>query len=82
MHFKERERLGITKGASMAGKVAVMGLLERHPEKGSRVRLATIPNNKRKHLMPHVTAHVEKGSTVHTYSCRRTSRSSPTTRTT
>src|SRR3954469_8176865 len=66
MHFKQRERLGITKGASMAGKVAVMGLLERHPEKGSRVRLATIANNKRKNLMPHVTAHVEKGTTVHT----------------
>jgi transposase-like protein len=66
MHFKQRERLGITKGASMAGKVAVMGLLERHPEKGSRVRLATIPNNKRRNLMPHVTAHVEKGTTVHT----------------
>jgi transposase-like protein len=66
MHFKQRERLGITKGASMAGKVAVMGLLERHPEKGSRVRLATIANNKRKNLMPHVTAHVEKGATVHT----------------
>jgi transposase-like protein len=66
MHFKQRQRLGITKGASMAGKVAVMGLLERHPEKGSRVRLATIPNNKRKHLMPHVAAHVEQGATVHT----------------
>jgi transposase-like protein len=66
MHFKQRERLGITKGASMAGKVAVMGLLERHPEKGSRVRVATIANNKRKSLMPHVTAHIEKGTTIHT----------------
>jgi len=66
MHFKQRERLGITKGASMAGKVAVMGLLERHPEKGSRVRVATIANNKRKNLMPHVSTHIEKGATVHT----------------
>jgi transposase-like protein len=66
MHFKQRERLGITKGASMAGKVAVMGLLSRHGEKGSQIRLATIANNKRKNLMPHVTKHVALGSTVHT----------------
>jgi transposase-like protein len=29
MHFRKRERMGITQGKSMAGKVAVMGLLER-----------------------------------------------------
>jgi transposase-like protein len=66
MHFKQRERLGITKGASMAGKVAVMGLLERHGKNGSRVRLKTIASNKRRHLMPHVSEHVEKGANVHT----------------
>jgi transposase-like protein len=66
MHFKKRERMGITQGKSMAGKVAVMSLLERHGEKGSQIRLAQIKNNKRRHLMPHVTAHIEKGANVHT----------------
>jgi transposase-like protein len=66
MHFKKRERLGVTQGKSMAGKVAVMGLLERHGDKGSQIRLAQIPSNKRRHLMPHIEAHVEKGSNVHT----------------
>jgi transposase-like protein len=66
MHFRKRERMGITQGKSMAGKVAVMGLLERHGAKGSQIRLAQIPNNKRKHLMPLVAQHVERGCTVHT----------------
>lgn len=42
MHYAKRKRMGITQGRSMAGKVAVMGLLERHGEKGSRVRVASI----------------------------------------
>ena len=66
MHFRKRERMGITQGRSMAGKVAVLGLLERNKEKCSRIRLAQIPSNKRRHLMPHVEQLVEKGSTVHT----------------
>ena len=67
MHHGKRVRLGMTKGRSMAGKVAVMGLLERHGEgKTSRVRLATIASNKRRHLMPHVIQHVERGATVNT----------------
>jgi transposase-like protein len=67
MHYGRRKAMGITKGRSMAGKVAVMGLLQRHGNgKSSRVRVATIASNKRRHLMPHVTSHVEAGSTVHT----------------
>lgn len=66
MHFAKRKRMGITQGKSMAGKVAVMGLLERHSEKGSQIRLAQIASNKRRHLMPHVERHVEKGADVHT----------------
>ena len=38
MHADNRKRLGISKERSLARKVAVMGLLERHPERGSRVR--------------------------------------------
>ena len=68
MHYAKRKRkVGITQGRSMAGKLAVMGLLERTGAGGkSRVRLATIESNKRRHLMPHVTKHVEVGANVHT----------------
>lgn len=67
MHYGKRKRMGITQGRSMAGKVAVFGLLDRHGKDGvSQVRLASIPSNKRRHLMPHVLAHVEAGTTVHT----------------
>lgn len=67
MHYAKRKRIGITQGRSMAGKVAVFGLLERHGHDGvSQVRLASIKSNKRRHLMPHVTSHVEQGATVHT----------------
>src|SRR5688572_29914054 len=66
-HQSKRERLGVTKGRSMAGKVAVFGLLDRHGKDGvSQVRLAHIKSNKRKHLMPHVLEHVELGTIIHT----------------
>ena len=35
MHEAKRKRLGISQGRSMVGKVAVMGLLERHGETGA-----------------------------------------------
>src|SRR5829696_404753 len=67
MHIGKRKRLGITQGKSMAGKVAVFGLLQRHGVDGySQVHLAQIPSNKRRHLMPHVTERVERGATMHT----------------
>lgn len=67
MHYGKRKRMGITQGRSMAGKVAVFGLLERHGKDGvSQIRLARIPSNKRRHLMPHVREHVERGASVHT----------------
>jgi transposase-like protein len=67
MHYPKRKRMGITQGKSMAGKVAVMGLLDRHGRDSvSQVKVATIKSNKRRHLMPHVKAHVEPGSNVHT----------------
>jgi hypothetical protein len=44
MSFAKRKRMGITQGRSMAGKVAVMGLLARHPQKGqSQVRRPSRP---------------------------------------
>jgi len=40
MHFHKRQR--VIKGTGSIGKTAVMGLLERHPRKGSRVRAEVI----------------------------------------
>ncbi len=48
-------------GTGGSGKVAVMGLLERHGE----VRTMVVPNVKRKSLDKRVKAHVEAGSTVY-----------------
>jgi transposase-like protein len=48
-------------GTGGAGKVAVMGLLERHGE----VRTAVVPNVKIKTLESHVKNHVEAGSVVY-----------------
>ena len=48
-------------GTGFEGKVAVMGLLERHGE----VRTMVVRNNKRKSLRPEINAHVEPGSMVY-----------------
>lgn len=57
MHESKRKHLG-TGGA---GKVAVMGLLERHGE----VRVHVVPNTRMENLQPHIERHVERGSTVY-----------------
>lgn len=59
MHRSERARK--IHGTGGAGKVAVMGLLERHGE----VRTMVVPNVKRKTLRPEINAHVEPGSIVY-----------------
>ena len=66
MHKSKRERLGISQSRSMIGKVAVMGLLERHGEKGSRVRLNAVKNRRRHELEQTIGEHVTTGSTVYT----------------
>ncbi|OFW06622.1 MAG: hypothetical protein A3H96_13245 [Acidobacteria bacterium RIFCSPLOWO2_02_FULL_67_36] len=67
MHKHVRDRRGISQGTSMAGKVAVMGLLERHSKKGhSTMRLAILAGRKRSHLRPNIEQHVERGATIHT----------------
>ena len=67
MHVTKRKRMGISQGRSMAGKVAVMGLLARHPEKGmSQVRLQELEGRQRRHLQPHVLRNVKAGATVNT----------------
>jgi transposase-like protein len=58
MHESKRRHMG-TGGA---GKVAVMGLLERHGE----VRAHVVSSVSRESLQPHVERYVEEGATVHT----------------
>lgn len=66
MHKGKRERLGISQSRSMVGKIAVMGLLERHGEGKSRVRLEVIKTRKRNQLRSTITEHVTLGATLYT----------------
>ncbi len=65
MSIAKRKRMGISQGRSMAGKMAVMGLLDRHGNDGtSQVRLQVVVGRKKSHLQPIIHANVEAGSTV------------------
>lgn len=66
MHASKRKRLGLSPRRSMVGKVAVMGLLERHGDDGSRVRTFVLSGRKTNDFQPSVRQHVEAGSTIHT----------------
>jgi len=67
MHVAKRKRMGISQGKSMAGKIAVMGLLDRHGKDGvSQVRLTVLAGRKKGHLQPMVRECVEAGSTLNT----------------
>jgi transposase-like protein len=72
MHASKRRRLGISQSRSMIGKVAVMGLLERHTKDdgGSQVRFKVIANRKKHQLEQTVSANVEVGATLHTDALR------------
>jgi len=64
MHPAKRAKM---RGRTWFGKAAVMGLLQRHPEKGkSKVRTSQVPDVKRTALMERVLSHVEDGSKVYT----------------
>jgi transposase-like protein len=64
MH-KDRKKRALKYGRS--GKTAVMGLLERHDEKGmSRIRTAVVPSNRWEPLQAGVRRYVEPGATVYT----------------
>src|SRR5258707_15034522 len=60
--MKKGDRARKTHGTGGSGKVAVMGLLERH---GGEVRTMVVPNVRRRSLHGEVTKHVETGSTVY-----------------
>src|SRR5205823_11773358 len=50
MHAAKRKRLGISQSQSMIGKVAVMGLLQRYGDDGSKIRTQVIANRKKHQL--------------------------------
>lgn len=67
MSAGKKRRIGMKgKSTGFFGKVAVMGLLERHPDGNSRVRTRVVKNSKRAELMPVVREHVAEGATVYT----------------
>ena len=64
MHKDRRERM---KGRTFQGKAAVMGLLQRHGDKGhSEVRTHVIKTRRKRELQAKVERHVEDRSTVYT----------------
>jgi transposase-like protein len=66
MHAKKRKALMGKKGNRWAGKVAVMGLLERHSDGQSRVRTMTVQNVRQHRLHNNIREHVEPGANVYT----------------
>jgi transposase-like protein len=67
MSRAKKNRLGISMGASMRGKVAVMGLIERNTAKGhSKVKLLGLDGRQKRHLQTPVRQFVEHGATVNT----------------
>ncbi len=64
MHIEKRNR--VIKGTGGKGKVAVMGLLERHGKGASKVRLSVKHRLHRAALQGEVRQHVETGSNVYT----------------
>lgn len=67
MHASKRKRLGLTQKSSMVGKVAVMGLLNRHGRDGvSQVRLSVVEGRKKRHFAPFIDQHIERGATINT----------------
>jgi hypothetical protein len=67
MHADKRKRLNVKRGRSIAGKVAVMGLLERHGKDGHSTIRTEVLDSLRKHTVQgHVRNHVEAGSVLNT----------------
>ncbi|MHB8589889.1 MAG: IS1595 family transposase [Candidatus Dormibacteraceae bacterium] len=74
-HESKRKHIG-TGGV---GKVAVMGLLERHgPDGHSTVRTQVVPNVRRHALSPEVSKHVAPGSEIYTDALKSYSKLSET----
>jgi ISXO2 transposase-like protein len=59
MHASKRKALKVKPGRSLAGKVAVMGLLQRHQKPNSRVKLHVLHALKRGTVQGNVRENVE-----------------------
>jgi transposase-like protein len=71
MHKDKRRKLGVSQSNSMAGKVAVMGLLERHSKHGHSMIRTSVIHNRRKHQLEDVvTENVEMGASLYTDALR------------
>jgi hypothetical protein len=67
MHADKRKRLQVKRGRSIAGKVAVMGLLQRNsPDAISKVRVVVLDGLRRHKVQTRVREIVETGSNVYT----------------
>jgi transposase-like protein len=66
MHAAKRKRLMMKRGRSIAGKVAVMALLERHDKPNSQVRLHVLHSLRKHEVQGIVRKNVERGATLHT----------------
>src|ERR1051325_572061 len=66
MHISKKRRVMMKRGRSIAGKVAVMALLERHDQTPSQVRLHVLQSLKRDHVQGIVRNNVESGANLHT----------------
>ena len=65
MSVARRRRYGISQGTSMAGKVAIMGLLDRHWKDGtSQMRPAVVAGRRRHHFRPIIDQHLSAGATI------------------
>jgi transposase-like protein len=70
MH-KDRRQRNTSLGTGGMGKVAVMGLLNRHGKDGhSTMRTTIVTTTKRHHLQSEIRRHVETGATVNTDALR------------
>ena len=65
MHFEKKLRL-IDGGRGTVGKVAVLGLLQRHGKGKKTVRLTTVQNTSREDLQPIIRKNVKSGSELYT----------------
>lgn len=62
--FMHKDKRRKAKNRGSVGKVAVMGLLARHGEGGSKIRTKIVPNVRRHDLVPEVRKNIEAGATV------------------
>ena len=67
MHKSKRERIGMHRGRSHDGKVAVMGLLERNTtERKSRIRTKVLRSLRKHEMQPFVRENVQRGALLST----------------